>query len=372
MRLKNAATAVAVALALGAASAQTPPDAQEQIRLAQEFQRKAQAAYPAGSANINQPFWGDAAAAAERAVKLAPRDPDALRLRAQIYTAVAFWARAEEAWNALFEVAGDADPASRLAMSDVQYNLGFAAYRRGDLEGAQRRFEAAARWAPNNARNVVWQARVLFERGDVSSSLPLWERAAQLNPNDARARYFADVSRKAATFGKDATAAFSRGLEAYDAGRLEDALAFFRTAAVASPTFVEAQRWLGRTALEAGQAPESVRAWQTVSQLEGVTPANKYFLDYAREVERFGSAAVRDYRAGYQRYTQGDRAGAARLFEAAVAASPEYQKAWSWLGRVRFETGDFQGAVDAYTRAVDLDPSDAAAAYQLRLARNKL
>jgi cytochrome c-type biogenesis protein CcmH/NrfG len=59
-------------------------------------------------------------------------------------------------------------------------------------------------------------------------------------------------------------------------------------------------------------------------------------------------------------------------FEAATSASPNYQKAWAWLGRSRFETGDYRGAADAYTVAVRLDPNDKDSQHWLRQAKSRI
>ena len=120
------------------------------------------------------------------------------------------------------------------------------------------------------------------------------------------------------------------------------------------------------------QSDEAVLAFENVSRLEGVNPTNSFNLNLAREMKQFGALAVRSFRTGYDLYVKGDRAGALAAFEAATGANPNYQKAWTWLGRSRYETGDFHGAAEAYSVALKLDPNDKNSQYWLRQARSKI
>ena len=102
--------------------------------------------------------------------------------------------------------------------------------------------------------------------------------------------------------------------------------------------------------------------------LPGATAADRYNQGLAAEGAQFGLQAVKSFRGGYTRYTAGDRAGAEAGFLAATAATPSYAKAWSWLGRARYEQKNYTGAAEAYGQAVRLDPADKSAAYYLKLS----
>ena len=342
------------------------------IAEAQRLQAEAQKAYPAKTWSIEQPLWRQAADVAEKAVAAAPTNASALRVRATVYSGARFWARAESAWNAYFRVAGDSAQEDRNAMAEVQFNLGFAAFERGEPEPALERFRTASALNPAAADPVIWQARLTLERGDANAALPLWERAAQLAPQDASVKYYLTVARKAASYGQAATTAFMQGMRLYERGDRAAALEQFREAARAAPAFTEAQRWLGRASLESNAGADAVQAYEAVVRLEGQTAQNKYQLDYAREVASFGLDAVRAFRQGYDLYTKGNKDAALQQFVLATETNNDYQKAWSWLGRVRLETGDVQGAIAAYERAVALDPNDRPTAFGLQQARAKL
>ncbi|HEX2864307.1 MAG TPA: tetratricopeptide repeat protein, partial [Deinococcales bacterium] len=363
------APAVPVAPAPVQPAPATSPEAQAALATARQLEAAALAAFPPNVANISQTPWNRAAKAAEAAVAAAPNDPNALRLRAEVYSITGFWSRASAAWQAYQAAGGNLDATAARQAGNVQYQLGYAAYGRNDRVDAAAYFQRAAAIDPTNARAVQWEARLALEGGNAPAAAQLYARAASLDPNDSTSRYFANIAAKAATFGTPAVTAFTRGVLAYQAKDPATALADFRQAAASSPNFTEAQRWLGRVALETGLGAEAAAAWQRVVALEGNTPTDAYFLAYAKEVAAFGLPAVQAFRNGYDRYVAGDKAAALAQFQAAVAARPDYAKAWQWLGRAAFETGDFAQAANAYAQAVKLDPTDTGSAYWLKQAQ---
>jgi tetratricopeptide (TPR) repeat protein len=355
----------------GMALAELSPEAQQLLDTAIIAQTEARQSNPKG--NIDQAAWRKAVDAAEAAVKAAPLEDGPLRLRAQVYTEIKFWVRAESSWRALFFATEDnVTPEDRAGLSETLFNLGYNQYQSGDLEGAFKRFAEAGEITPEVARNEIWQGRILLERGDVRGALPHWDRAAKLEPANATSKYFLLISQKSVNYGGAAVSAFTLGYKAFEAKKFEDALQQFRIASVSAPAFLEAQRMLGRTALELNLPDDAIPAFETVAKLEGVNPTNKYNLELAREMRQYGPAAARSFREGYDKYAKGDKAAALAAFEAATGANPNYQKAWAWLGRSKFETGDYRGAADAYTVAVKLDPNDKDSQHWLRQAKSRI
>ena len=86
-------------LVFGQALAELSPEAQRLFDLAKAAQVGAHQSNPNG--NIDQAAWRNAADAAEAAVIAAPLEAAPLRLRAQVYTEIGFWIRAESAWRDL-------------------------------------------------------------------------------------------------------------------------------------------------------------------------------------------------------------------------------------------------------------------------------
>jgi tetratricopeptide (TPR) repeat protein len=369
---KNLLIAASFALALlGQTFAELSPEAQRLFDLAKAAQVQAHQSNPNG--NIDQAAWRKAADAAETAVTAAPLEAEPLRLRAQVYTEIGFWIRAESAWRDLqTDTQNHLTPEDRAGFSEVLYNLGYGAYQTGDLEMALTRFHEAAENTPDVARVEIWQGRILLEGGDARGALPHWERAVLLEPNNASSKYYLLVAQKSEQYGKAAVSAFTLGRLAFEAKNWNGALEQFKVAIVNAPAFVEAQQMMGRTALELNLPDEAVLAFENVSRLEGANAINTFNLNLAREMQQFGAIAVRSFRTGYDLYVKGDRGGALAAFEAATRANPNYQKAWTWLGRSRFEAGDFRGAIEAYSVAVRLDPNDKNSQHWLRLAKSKM
>lgn len=343
--------------------------AAQALQQARDLAARARSAYPQNAWTIDRPLWRGAAEAAEQAVRLAPTDPAALKLRAQIYTDARFWARAQSSWNAYLQV-NSQDGEARAAAAETQYNLGFAAYQREQLDAARQAFALCLEYNPD-ARCAAWAGRVELESGQSARAVPFYQQAVRLAPNDPSNQYFLGVAQRASTYGPEATLAFSRGYRAFEAGNAPEALSAFQEAARLAPEFTDAQRFVGRLALEQGQGQVARQAWEAVVAQSGATAADRFNLDYAREVERYGLEAVRAFRAAYTQYASGNRAAAEQGFERATQASPTYQKAWSWLGRSRYEAGNFAGAAQAYRIAVQLDPNDKSSAYFLSQAEKK-
>lgn len=338
---------------------------------ARDLMVKARAAYPAGSANIDQPLWKQAADKAEAAVAAAPSNPEALRLRAQIYTEVGFWGRAEAAWGAYFRVspvaAGQNNEAR--AAGNVQYNLGYSAYRRGNLPQAAAYFRACLTFDPQNGQCASWAGRTALESGDYNLAQTLYAEAQSINPQDKVAAYFAQVARQAATYGPTATRAFSRAYANLDAGDRAGALAQFRAAAAAAPSFAEAQREAGRLSLETGDLAGAVTAYGALVALPSATASDRYNSGLVQEAQQFGLKPVQTFRNAYTKYAAGDKAAALAGFEQATRENLAYAKAWAWVGRLRYEAKDYAAATQAYSRAVSLDPNDKSSAYFLKLAQ---
>lgn len=345
-------------------------DAAQAVVEARRLISQARRTYPAGSASIDQSLWSKAAEYVEAAVQFAPKNPEFLRLRAEIYTEVSFWSQAELSWNAYFAVAPNAGGGmAAKAAAEAQYNLGYAAYTRRQPAQAERFFQNCLKLAPQNVQCMSWAGRTALEAGNYAQAQAMYSRAQQLKPQDKSLAYFASVSKKAATYGPAATRAFSRAYGDLKAGRKPQALAGFQEAANSAPNFVEAWRETGRLALELGNTQLAVTAYTRLSSLPGATAADRYNLGLTQEAQQHGLKAVQDFRKAYNHYKSGNKGAAESGFLQATAASPRYAKAWAWLGRVRYENQNFAAAAVAYSKAVELNPSDKTSAYYLKLAR---
>lgn len=155
------------------------------------------------------------------------------------------------------------------------------------------------------------------------------------------------------------------GFQAYALGKKDHALEHFQTATIINPSYLEAQRWLGRVALELGLGNEAQRAFEAVLRFQGQNSTIMGQLEFARNVNLYGLESAQFFRAGCQ---QTDPIEQIDLFQKAVAANPAHQQAWAWLGRFLLETRDYDAAITACRKALRLDPGDAGSAHRLKLA----
>ncbi len=359
--------ALTLSLALMGAAA-LAQDAGSALTQAQSLADQARKAYPQNSWNIERPLWKQAAAAAEQAVAAAPNDATALKVRAQIYTDVRFWRKAELGWDA-YLAQNASDATAKQTAATVQYNLGYAAYQRASLPEASAAFAKCLTFDPTNGACAEWGGRTALESAQFPQAVALYQQAVQINPQNKVAAYFAGVAQQASTYGPAATQAFSRAYQDYTAGDKQKALTGYKTATASAPTFLEAWRQEGRVALELQDAATAAQAYGAAAALPGANATDKYNLSVAQEGQQYGLAAVTTFRNAYSKYAAGDKAGAEAGFLAATQANANYAKAWSWLGRARYDQKNYTGAADAYGQAVKLDPNDKTSAYYLGLAQ---
>lgn len=344
-------------------------DAAQLAANARDLAAKARTTYPAGHYGIDQTLWKQAADAAEAAVSAAPNNPDYMKLRAQIYTEVGFWKKAEDSWLAYFKVAPDSGNGADRAAAITQYNLGYAAYTRGSPSQASTFFDNCLKLDAQNILCNTWAARTALEAGEYNKAQTYYARALQLSPNDKTLAYFNGLAKSAGTYGPAATRAFSQAYSELDAGRKPAALAKFQEAAQAAPNFAEAWREAGRLALELGNAQAALDAYKGVTALPNANAADRYNLGLAQEGQQYGLGAVQTFRAAYNKYAAGDKTGALDGFTQAATQNPNYPKAWAWIGRVQYEAKNYAAAAEAYGKAVQLDPNDKSSAYYLDLAQ---
>ncbi|WP_420594904.1 tetratricopeptide repeat protein [Deinococcus sp.] len=351
-----------------AAPAEVPLSAAQAAQKAADLAAQARQSLPQKDWNIDRTPWKAAAAAADQAVAAEPQNAEYRNLQATIYTDVGFWKQAERAWDAYLALKPD-DASARDRAAEVQYNIGYAAYQRGDLASAPTFFQKCSQLQPKNVDCLTWNARVALEGGSYADAARYYQQAADLAPDDKTVSYFLRVSQNAGKYGPAATTAFSRAFTAIDKNDRAEALTLFQQATAAAPNFLDAWREQGRLGLELGNLPAATAAYTAAASLPGASAADRYNLSVVQEAQQVGLPATKAFRSAYGKYASGDKAGAEQGFIQATQLSPQYAKAWAWAGRTAYERQDYAAAASAYGQAVQLDPSDKASAYYLRLAQ---
>jgi tetratricopeptide (TPR) repeat protein len=144
--------------------------------------------------NLKLEIWVKAFDAAEKAVVSAPKEPEPLLLRAQIFTRVQLWLKADTAWKAYFAVT-EGSSASKGLMANVQYQLALNARQQKKLGDAVSYLEQAVSYNPQ--KQIAWSllGRSRYEAGRFALAAEACLRALELNPNDQAATYYLKLAR---------------------------------------------------------------------------------------------------------------------------------------------------------------------------------
>jgi tetratricopeptide (TPR) repeat protein len=146
------------------------------------------------NSNFKLEVWVKAIDAAEKAVLVAPKEPEPLLLRAQIFTRVQLWLKADSAWKAYFAVT-EGSSASRAAMANVQFEMALQAREQKKLNDAIGFLEQAVKFNPQKQRAWSLLGRSRYEGGRFALAAEACLRALELNPNDQMATYYLKLAR---------------------------------------------------------------------------------------------------------------------------------------------------------------------------------
>jgi Tfp pilus assembly protein PilF len=171
-----------------------------------------------------------------------------------LYVALARLAEQYQRWD---EAAGYYDQALKIAPKDLDALLGYARLkdRMGDAEGAAQLYERAA--AANPREGAVFNDWAIFlaRRGDFAGAIARMEKAVQLQPR--RWLYRTNLAALLVQIGQydsalaqlqtvqdPATACYNLAVMLYRKGDLAQSVRYFQLALVHNPELQPAQRWL--------------------------------------------------------------------------------------------------------------------------------
>ncbi|MCA9839526.1 MAG: tetratricopeptide repeat protein [Trueperaceae bacterium] len=108
----------------------------------------------------------------------------------------------------------------------------------------------------------------------------------------------------------------------------------------------------------------------SLAQPEKTLYQNAETLSSPADLEALYSAeAVASYRAALTLYDEGKAYEARLKFIQAVELAPEFKEAWVWVGRTRLEQDSIPLAIQAFKKALALDPNNAGIQEQLAKAQ---
>ncbi len=190
-----------------------------------------------------------AVTAAERALELRPGEPNGLKARFDAYRALGNDAMAEEAGAALAESGANAEAAK------LVYNEGADASRAGDRIGAIKAFEEAARLDPTLTEASDALSGLYFAENRFDEAALAAERVLESDPAHLKALKIRFESYRALKDQKKAQEAlvglaavdpdigveafYHQGIDLFNGGQMEEALASFQQALTLDPTFAK-------------------------------------------------------------------------------------------------------------------------------------
>jgi tetratricopeptide (TPR) repeat protein len=267
-------------------------------------------------------------------------------------------------------------PEGALAVVDqnlaIEPGAGDLLHDRGQLLWELGRHEEAlaALAAANRFNAQVDRARLLFSLDRPGEGFACLQRALEMNPSDV-------------------TALLHMSTELEDRGHLEQALSHAEKAARTEPASMPARRMrarllgrVGRVAESlaalralAAERPEEVEVWSDLMSALGKDAAPGEIEACAVRMLEGRATTKRGHLAkGSIEALNGRHADAIRSFDRALDVDPKLALAWQWKGNAWLELGGAEQAVDAYRRALALEPGNqevvaALAAVQAGLAR---
>ena len=149
------------------------------------------------------------------------------------------------------------------------------------------------------------------------------------------------------------------GLLGVGAGRIKDALPFFRTAIEANPSTL--QFWLSYidALIKLGQIGD---AKVVFNQAKDKGAKGEAFDDIGEELAKCY------YRMGYALSNKGDFGEAIKSYKQAIKIRPDYEEAYNNLGLVLIDMGDLSAAIGSFKQATKANPAYADAFYNMGIA----
>lgn len=172
----------------------------------------------------------------------------------------------------------------------------------------------------------------------------------------------------------DAQKAYNAGVEAIQADDQDVALGHFEEASELDPELTEAHQARASIYLETGEyqkaadaaeqilalKPEDIRAMEIAYDAYENLGQEDKAEQYLRQLTETGGGnlAPRFFNSGVAALNMGDRETARQKFEEAVQEDPTLAPAWAALSVVRLQLEDFEGALEAAQKTLELDPDN--------------
>ena len=331
-----------------------PPSAQEALRRGNKTVVEALLKHPRPF--IDQPLWREAINYGLAAKDAAPTQPEPYSYLAKVYGYVKFYGAAWDAFSSFRALGGIPDERQQEQIVELGRTLGYEFFARDEFERALEVYLVAYTYAPDDEELNLQIARSYLgnNRADLASAYLRKLSARQL---EDYSRYL-ETANNQLVYGRDASHAYERGIKQYYLGNSSEALASFAEATRLDPSFQKAQVWAGRVSLELSQPELALPYWQQALALQPNNATLQYFLTLTENQLRWSTEAYTAFAQGMSFYNQGNSDEARTSLERAVSANPSFSDAWAWLGRVAYESADYQRSYEAFGKAKALSKNE--------------
>jgi len=168
-----------------------------------------------------------------------------------------------------------------------------------------------------------------------------------------------------------AHAHYRLGYNSYQNGDFEQGLIYFLNSVKEYPDSIESNYWAARVFYEADDLENSLYYWKRVLILDPGYPRAQYFHDKVEASLKYGKEAYNWYEQGYNEYEKKNYGRAIDSYKEAIKLNSKFTDAYYWLGRVYFDTGDYQQAIRYYGQVLNLEPGNARADYWLKESQRR-
>jgi tetratricopeptide (TPR) repeat protein len=187
----------------------------------------------------------------------------------------AYWRDSETLWTHALACTTDNDVANN--------NLGFALFKKGQVDAAIPHFQTAIQYQSGNAHSWNNLGSALSEKGRVDEAIACFHKALQLKPDYAAAHYNFGIAllmkgqedeavaqyQKALDNNPDyANAHVNLGVVLLQKGRVDEAITHFQTALQIRPDHANAHINLGLALFQKGEVDEAIGHFQKALQTE--------------------------------------------------------------------------------------------------------
>jgi Flp pilus assembly protein TadD len=349
-----------------------------------------------GQAYAGKDNSNEALAAYAQALKVHPKDKDALRGAATLYLRANQLAKAIE----LLESLTTLDPTAPRSHVD----LGAAYFGMGNQDGAEAQFQAALRLEPNDADAMLGLATIRLRNGEDDRTIGVLRRLTTLVPNayephylfgvvyNRQSRYVQAVTelQTALRLGGNKAETYYQLAQAYGGlGRVDARRAALTTfAELNSKSNADAELTLlveeAKSSINFGDLNMAVSRLEKAHEL---SPSNATILfslgsvcydlrlyerarDYAQQAIKVAPSQWRyHYLLGAIEIASKHWREAQKSLETAIELGPSSAELQNALGQVALAQGDSKRAVERFQRAVELDPKQQAYSENLSAAR---